>query len=104
VKLLLDSRILLLAKGEPERLSPGGRMLLTDPVASLWEVAIKSGRQRDHFRVDTGFMRRLLLEDGYEELPITGEHAVTVASLPRSTRTRSTGCWWRRRRSNGSCS
>lgn len=30
-----------------------------------------------------GFLRRNLLENGYTELPITGEHAVNVDTLPR---------------------
>lgn len=51
-------------------------------VASLWEVAIKSARGRDDFQVDARLLRRTLLNNGYEELPVIGEHAVAVASLP----------------------
>jgi PIN domain nuclease of toxin-antitoxin system len=50
--------------------------------ASLWEVAIKSGLGRDDFRVDARLLRRGLLDNGYDELAITGEHAVAVANLP----------------------
>lgn len=49
--------------------------------ASLWEVAIKSGLGRADFQVDVERLRRGLLASGYEELPVTGEHAVEVADL-----------------------
>ena len=49
--------------------------------ASLWEVAIKQGRRAD-FAVNPRLLRRNLLSSGYDELPVTGEHAVAVADLP----------------------
>jgi len=51
--------------------------------ASLWEVAIKSGLGKSGFDLDVARLRRGLLENGYAEIPITGEHAVLVRSLPR---------------------
>jgi len=50
--------------------------------ASLWEVGLKLGLGRNDFRVDPRLLRRGLLDRGYRELPITGEHAVAVTSLP----------------------
>ena len=50
--------------------------------ASLWEIAIKSGLGRDDFRADAWLLRRGLLDNGYDELPITGEHAVAIGNLP----------------------
>lgn len=50
--------------------------------ASLWEIAIKSGLGRDDFSVDAAVFRRGLLDNGYTELPITGQHAVGVNTLP----------------------
>jgi len=89
MKLLLDTHILLWAAGEPGRLPTAARQLLenpeTEPVfspASLWEIAIKRGLGRDDFQVDPRLLRRGLLDNGYVELPITGEHAVAVDSLP----------------------
>jgi PIN domain nuclease of toxin-antitoxin system len=89
VKLLLDTHLLLWAAGEPERLPAATRELIDDAdnqlmfgVASLWEVAIKSGLGRDDFRADARLLRRGLLDNGYDELAITGEHAVAVAALP----------------------
>jgi PIN domain nuclease of toxin-antitoxin system len=86
---LLDTHLLLWAAGPSPRLSVEARRLIDDPdnelvfsVVTLWEVAIKSARGRDDFQVDARLLRRTLLNNGYEELPITGEHAVLVASLP----------------------
>ena len=49
---------------------------------SLWEVAIKSMLGRPDFRVDARVLRRGLLENGYGELAIAGDHAVAVLNLP----------------------
>jgi PIN domain nuclease of toxin-antitoxin system len=89
VKLLLDTRLLLWAAGQPERLSAAARSLLQDPAndllfsaASLWEIAIKRGLQRADFQVDARLLRRGLLDNGYQELPISSQHAVAIDSLP----------------------
>jgi PIN domain nuclease of toxin-antitoxin system len=89
MRLLLDTHLLLWAAGRPERLPPAARELLDDaqnvPVfssASLWEVAIRRGLGRSDFRVDPRVLRRGLLDNGYDELPITGEHAVALDGLP----------------------
>src|SRR5215216_7045375 len=89
MKLLLDNHLLLWAAGQPERLSTDARALLDDPgnillfsAASLWEIAIKRGLGRDDFRADPKLLRRGPLDNGYNELPITGEDAVAVDALP----------------------
>ena len=89
MRLLLDTHLLLWAAGSPERLSSVARELLDAPEntpvfssASLWEVAIKSGLGRHDFRVDARLLRRGLLDNGYDELPITSEHAVALDGLP----------------------
>lgn len=89
MRLLLDTHLLLWAAGPDERLSSPARDLIGDPgnqplfsAASLWEVAIKSSRGRNDFRIDARLLRRGLLNNGYHELAITGEHALAVASLP----------------------
>ncbi len=51
-------------------------------VASVWEVAIKTRARRDYARGDARLFRRVLLDNGYTELPITGEHALAVSALP----------------------
>jgi PIN domain nuclease of toxin-antitoxin system len=89
MKLLLDTQILLWAAGQPERLSAAARKLLQDQrnellfsAASLWEIAIKNGLGREDFRVEPRLVRRGLLDNGYTELPITSQHAVSIDSLP----------------------
>jgi PIN domain nuclease of toxin-antitoxin system len=89
LKLLLDTQILLWAAGQPERLSAAARRQLSNPknellfsAASLWEITIKRALGRDDFRVDPRVLRRGLLDHGYNELPITSEHAVSVDALP----------------------
>ena len=89
MRLLLDTQVLLWAASEPDRLSPAARRLLDSAqhdlhfsAASLWEISIKNGLGRADFRVDPGVLRRRLIENGYEELPVSSEHAVRVDSLP----------------------
>ena len=89
MKLLLDTQLLLWAAGQPERLSTAARKLLNDPhnellfsAASLWEIAIKNSLGREDFRVEPRLLRRGLLDNGYVELPITSQHAVSIDSLP----------------------
>jgi PIN domain nuclease of toxin-antitoxin system len=89
MKLLLDTHILLWAAGQPDRLPSGVREMLENPqnelvfsVASLWEIVIKRGLGRSDFQVDARLLRRGLLENGYRELEISGEHAVAVEGLP----------------------
>lgn len=89
MKLLLDTQLLLWAAGTPQRLSGQARPLLEDPAnellfspVSLWEIAIKRGLGRADFQVDARVLRRGLLDNGYVELPLTGEHAVAIEGLP----------------------
>lgn len=89
MKLLLDTHLLLWAAGNPDRLSAEAHALIGAPenelffsAASLWEIAIKHGLGREDFRVNTRLLRRGLLDNGYNELPIGSEHAVAIDSLP----------------------
>ena len=51
-------------------------------VASLWEIALKRARHRGTFAFDTREIRKQMIENGYEELPILGQHVLGVDSLP----------------------
>jgi len=89
MKLLLDTHILLWAAQSAPKLSPNARRLIEDAdntlffsVASLWEIVIKNGLQRANFTVNAAVLRRGLLENGYHELGLTGEHVLALASLP----------------------
>lgn len=89
MKLLLDTLVLLWAAGQPERLPASARALIDDPnnelifsVASLWEIAIKNGLGREDFQADPRALRRGLLDNGYLEMPIGGQHALALDVLP----------------------
>jgi PIN domain nuclease of toxin-antitoxin system len=89
LNLLLDTHILLWAAGQPEKLSPSARALLLDPAhelhfspVSLWEVSIKRTLGRTDFQADPRRLWRMLLANGYRELPVTSEHTVAVDGLP----------------------
>lgn len=89
MRLLLDTHLLLWAAGPVERLSAPARQLIDDPdnellfsAVSLWEIAIKSSWRRDDFKVDARLLRRNLLNNGYRELAVTGEHAAAIDDLP----------------------
>lgn len=80
---------MLWAAGEPDRLSADACALIREAenelffsAASLWEIAIKSGLGRDDFQVDARLLRRGLLDNSYNELPISSEHVVAIDSLP----------------------
>ena len=89
MKLLLDTHILLWVAGSPEKLSESTRTLLTSPdnslffsAASIWEIVIKLGLGRKDFKADPYRLRKMLVLNGYAEVPVTAEHALTVDSLP----------------------
>ena len=89
MRLLLDTHLLLWAARPSPQLSSRARRLINDPdnelvvsAASLWEIAIKSALRRPNFRLDAPLFRRNLLNNGYDEMAVTGEQAVAVANLP----------------------
>lgn len=89
MKALLDTHILLWNAGRPDRLSPEARRIIDSAdselyfsAASLWEIAIKTSLGRSDFSVDARLLRRGLLDHGFAELPVTGEHAVAIDGLP----------------------
>ena len=89
MRLLLDTHLILWSISQSERLSIQARDLIGDPgntlvvsVASLWEIAIKSSARRGDFIAEPTSIRRELIDHGYEELPVLGEHAIAVTDLP----------------------
>jgi PIN domain nuclease of toxin-antitoxin system len=89
VKLLLDTHLLIWAADDIKRVPPDARVLMADTenellfsVVSIWEVAIKCGLNRPDFQVDARKLRRGLIDNGYIELPLLGEHAVAIDGLP----------------------
>lgn len=89
MRLLLDTQILLWALSDSPRLSTVARATINDPgntplfsSISIAEVAIKSALGKPDFLFDPIVVRRQLIDDGYLELPLTGEHALALVRLP----------------------
>jgi len=89
MRFLLDTHLVIWTFFEPEQLSSKTQSLLQSranelvfSTVSLWEIGIKRGLKRKGFQYDPRVLRRALLDDGYEELPVLGQHAVEVDMLP----------------------
>ena len=87
--MLLDTQLLIWAAYAPQRLASSFAAELVDrhndirySLASLWEVAIKASLGREDFQVDPPALRRGLLREGFQELPIKAEHVLAVRDLP----------------------
>ena len=88
MKLLLDTHMLLWAAAgtlpkEAETLVLDGDNTLYFSPASIWEIGIKKSLGRSDFKVDPEVLRRGLLDNQYQELPITSLHALAVNDLPQ---------------------
>ena len=86
---LLDTHLLLWAAAGNDRIPDEVLSRLLDEkvqpmfsAASIWEVVIKNALGREDFRVNPALLRRGLLENGYQELPISSLHALAVGKLP----------------------
>ncbi len=89
MRLLLDTHLVLWAAAESNRLPPAARDLIEDwrnrvffSSVSIWEIAIKSGLEREDFHSDSEIVRQGLLENGFEELLLSSRHAVMIRTLP----------------------
>jgi|ERR1035441_4820888 PIN domain nuclease of toxin-antitoxin system len=90
MKFLLDTHVAIWVLLDHPNIRPEARAILNSPenefvfsVSSIWEIAIKRSLQRGDFLYDPRVIRRQLMDDGYKELPVLGQHAVAVDSLPR---------------------
>ncbi|MDO4904287.1 MAG: type II toxin-antitoxin system VapC family toxin [Lautropia sp.] len=89
MKFLFDTHVLLwLADDRLPLESPVRRIVTTEAnqryfsAASIWEIAIKASLGRPDFSVDASLFRRGLLDNGYTELAVRGDHAVATRELP----------------------
>lgn len=89
MKILFDTQLLIWMAREPARLPDAALQMIADlnntlhfSAASIWEIAIKHGRNRADFQFDPRKLRMNLLDHDFIEIAITGEHAVIVAQLP----------------------
>jgi PIN domain nuclease of toxin-antitoxin system len=89
MRVLLDTHLVLWTFLETRRLSAQARSILEAPENKLvyssvvlWEIGIKRALGKKNFQVDPRVLRRAMLDNGYEELPVLGQHAVEVDALP----------------------
>lgn len=87
--LLLDTHVLLWAIYQPDRIPEKWIEKLVDrsnlvcfSAASIWEIAIKSTLDRPDFPFDPELTLKLAKQTGFTELPVSGEVALRVRSLP----------------------
>jgi PIN domain nuclease of toxin-antitoxin system len=88
VKILLDTHILIWAAAGtlPKEAVPyivNPENVLCFSPASIWEIVIKKGLDRFDFQLDPLALYRGCLDNGYEELDITGRHVLAVGEFPR---------------------
>ncbi|NIY76911.1 type II toxin-antitoxin system VapC family toxin [Thalassospira sp. HF15] len=89
MKLLLDTQLILWAAKDSDRLSLEAREIISDPdnellfsPINIWEITIKNALRRQDFKANPRLIRRAMLDNGYLELPMHSEHAITVDTLP----------------------
>ena len=89
MKFLLDTHLLLWTAWEPKKLSNQAVSLLKEDsnefifsAASLWELAIKNSLGRSDLNGDPRLLRRALIDTGFVELAVTGDHGMATAQLP----------------------
>lgn len=88
MRLLLDTHLIIWAADDPARVPRQARDAivraerLAFSVVTLLEVAIKVARGRSGIRTDPVALRRGLLANSYEELPVLASHALAVLGLP----------------------
>ena len=85
MRVLLDTHLLLWALGAPARLPPTARRIIRDAdvyvsAASIWEISVKVALGK--LRAGPHEVLAALEPAGFQSLPIAGEHAARVASLP----------------------
>jgi len=88
MKLLIDTHLLLWAasgslpdEAIPYFTSKENKLFFSS--ASIWEIIIKRGLNRQDFQVDPVMLYGGLLNNDYSELGITSHHALLVAHLPQ---------------------
>ena len=89
MKLLFDTHLLLWTVENSPRLPKAAIRLIDDTnnelffsAVSLWEYAIKYQLTRDDMGANPRLLRRSLLDNGYTEIHVAGEHAVAIDALP----------------------
>jgi len=86
MRLLCDSHVLVWWLDDPLKLAPKARAAIADPdnevffsAASVWELGLKIAKGK--LRMPKGYVDELRA-DGFDELPVTVEHAEAATTLP----------------------
>jgi PIN domain nuclease of toxin-antitoxin system len=89
MKFLLDTHFLLWLPIDHRSISRQARAIICDPgnefffgALSLWEIVLKRARFGAGFGFEPREIRRHFEENGYTELPLSGEHILAIDSLP----------------------
>lgn len=87
MKLLLDTHMLLWAAAGtlPARAAEmvmNGDNTVYFSAINIWEIGIKKSIGRNDFRVDVEVLHRGLLDNHYQEIPVTSQHALAAIDLP----------------------
>lgn len=89
MKVLPDSHILAWFAEDDANLTEEMREVLENAdnnllfsSASIWELTIKRALNRVGFNIEPSVLHRALLANGFEEIPVTSSHALTVGILP----------------------
>ena len=85
MRVLLDTHLLLWALSAPSKLPPKARRLISGSdvfvsAASIWEISIKTALGK--LTADPQEVLAALEPAGFPSLPIVGEHAARVWTLP----------------------
>lgn len=89
MRIILDTQLVIWVATDDPRLTRAARAQIADSrtriafsIISLWEIAIKAARGRPDFRHSATTIRAGAQRAGWEEVPVTSDHALAVADLP----------------------
>jgi PIN domain nuclease of toxin-antitoxin system len=86
---LVDTHVLIWLAVDSPRMGNLARDLLADPdnqiffsAISIFEIAVKERLSKRGFEVEASAIRRMMIENDFAELAVTGTHAAHAATLP----------------------
>ncbi|MGK6316119.1 type II toxin-antitoxin system VapC family toxin [Neorhizobium sp. DT-125] len=89
MRILPDSHILAWFAEDDPNLTHEMRDILEDEdnelffsSASIWELTIKRALNRRGFNIEPHVLYRALLDNGFEEIPVSSRHAFILETLP----------------------
>jgi PIN domain nuclease of toxin-antitoxin system len=89
MRVLPDTHILAWFAEDDAKLTDEMRQILEDgenklffSSASIWELTIKQALNRRGFNIEPRVLHRSLLDNGFEELAVSSQHAFALERLP----------------------